>query len=420
MSARLPLFRCVLVPVLWAIVTSAAAQTPLPPAAAESDLDGDGVISRAEAGPLLRARFGDFDRDGSGTLDAEEVIGYFRTLGAERAAQRNRIPPEPWPADRVAGVDEIDTALTTMVSELGLAGAAVIVGREGRVISSGHAGNLDTRTILPVASVSKWVSAIILMQAVERGEVQLDAPLSAYLPDLRPDWTGVTLRQAFSHTGGSPRGHVTRYHPEASPGEVAAALVSRPLVAEPGTAFAYGGESMQVGAWAIERASGRSWRELFRTGILTPLGLSGSSFGHPVWWDPEREIVTPNVAGGLRTSADDLFAILQAVAGQGEVRLLSEASLSTMESDLTSGLVQTFRPAAVDDGWSYGLGLWCEHTAAGGCGSVSSAGAYGTYPWVDRETGTYGVVVTLGNVMDVMPHARRMRAMAGSLGAVAP
>jgi CubicO group peptidase (beta-lactamase class C family) len=139
-----------------------------------------------------------------------------------------------------------------------------------------------------------------------------------------------------------------------------------------------------------------------------------------VWSDPDREIVTPNVAGGLHTSADNLFAILQSLAGQGEVRLLSDASISTMESDLTSGLVQTFRPVSVADDWSYGLGLWCEHTAADGCSSVSSAGAYGTYPWVDRETGTYGVVVTLGNVLQVMPHARRLRAMAGSLGALEP
>ena len=43
---------------------------------------------------------------------------------------------------------------------------------------------------------------------------------------------------------------------------------------------------------------------------------------------------------------------------------------------------------------------------------VNSAGAFGTFPWVDRETGTYGVLVTLGSIAEVLPYALNLRRLA--------
>ena len=81
-----------------------------------------------------------------------------------------------------------------------------------------------------------------------------------------------------------------------------------------------------------------------------------------------------------------------------------------MESDLTSSLVQIVPGPRPE--WFYGLGLWCEAPLAGRCMQVNSAGAFGTFPWVDRETGTYGVLVTLGSIAEVLPFALNLRRLA--------
>jgi len=374
-------------------------------------MNDNGLIERAEVGPLLRPRFEALDQDGSGALDRTELTRHFLA----NAGDRLRRPPTvtPWDPVQPATAGEIDLQLQQMTSALALRGAVLLCGAQGHELFRGASGDLDASTPVPMASATKWVSAIILMQAVEAGHVTLDAPIHAYLPDARAGWRDMSLRQMFSHTSGAPRTHALRHAPDAGVADVAVALMRQAPDRPPGAGFAYGGASMQIGAYAVERASGASWRELFERGVGRRLNLSsGTRYGHPVWYDPDFEITTPNVAAGMWSTGEDYLRIVSALAFPTDAtRLLSDDSMAEIESDYSSTLPQVFRPSGVLGEWSYGLGLWCERRTGARCSAVSSAGAYGSYPWIDRESGHYGVLVTLGELRSVLPFALRPRGM---------
>lgn len=121
---------------------------------------------------------------------------------------------------------------------------------------------------------------------------------------------------------------------------------------------------MQVGTFAVETATGATWRQLFDRGVAGRLHLTATRFRHPIWYDPDREIVTPNVAAGAWSSASGYFKVVTARAFPAdETRLLSDASAGAMESDQTHALPQSFRPPGGPADWSYGVGLWCERRA---------------------------------------------------------
>jgi len=91
------------------------------------------------------------------------------------------------------------------------------------------------------------------------------------------------------------------------------------------------------------------------------------------------------------------------IAGGGVFRgkrVLSEDAIREMETDHTRGLESSFVPPGAKPGWGYGLGLWCEESDGDGrCTRMNSAGAFGAFPWVDRQRDLYGVFL----VVDRLP-----------------
>ena len=287
----------------------------------------------------------------------------------------------------------------------------MLVGRNGVEGIRVRSGDFDANTVVSVASASKWVSSAVLMRLVEQGVLSLDAPLKRYIPELTGHWADTTLRQLLSHSSGASWGHAIENPPSMSYGEHVEQLIQIPVKNEPGVVFAYGGISMQIAGYAAERASGKRWSQLFDELVATPSEMEQSVYGHPFWHSPGTEIHSPNLAGGLYASGQDYFNFLTTLfpneTGRG---LLAKGTIDQMESDLTSSLVQIVPGPRPD--WFYGLGLWCEAPLAGRCMQVNSAGAFGTFPWVDRETGTYGVLVTLGSIAEVLPFALNLRRLA--------
>ncbi|WP_154662539.1 serine hydrolase [Solimonas flava] len=384
--------------------------------AAELDFNRNGRLEPEEAGPLLRRHFAQFDRDGDGSLDDAELLRFSASalLGNLRIRMHARGLPDPALPAR-ASVEDLRAALQQMTTALELDGAALIVGRDGAEQARVQVGAIGFDSVVPVASSSKWVSAVVLMRLVEQRRLDLDRPLSAYLPELGGPWARTTPRQLFSHTAGADLGHALNYSPEMPADELFARLVALPMHDAPGTAFTYGGIAMQIGGHLAERVSGRRWTTLFVDEVATPAGMASSFYAHPIWYREGADLPSANVAAGLHTSAQDYARFLVALQRPG--MLLSQASIDTIETDYSSALVQNFRPPGIDPTWSYGLGLWCEQQDGRRCTRVSSAGALGTYPWLDRSSGRYGVLVTLGSVKTVMPFARHLRALAERLDA---
>ena len=214
-------------------------------------------------------------------------------------------------------------------------------------------------TVFEVASLSKLFTAVAVMQLVQDGLVELDAPVSRYFPEfeLRSPVLGgdawslddVTVRTLFTHRSGIPgsfydmlfsdRQH--RYQ------EVLERLRGLPATSTPNQFYEYNNNAFRLLGLLIEKISGVPFTDYIEREILTPAGMASSSF------DPGRvsevsagflggevqEPIYPNIdpASSFRTTARDMTRFMKVLlSGGGEV--LHADSLAEMWRDQSSGL----------------------------------------------------------------------------------
>lgn len=274
----------------------------------------------------------------------------------------------------------------------------------------------DAATAIPIASASKWVAAALILTGVDRGELSLDDPVARFIPEATGTLRVATVRQLLSHSSGMQGRTLDTLGPVASLEESVLKLIAEPMAARPGARFAYGGVSMQVAGLILERAAKRPFATLFAERIAVPLGMKTAKFGSPRTWGTGE---VPWVAGGMAMSLDDyrrFLAMMLAKGQAGSTRILSEASVAAIETDAVADIPIGFRPGSVPDGASYGLGVWCEAIDAGRrCTRVSSAGAFGAYPWLDRKAGRAGVFLTRSTLPRIRDRVYALREAASAL-----
>jgi CubicO group peptidase (beta-lactamase class C family) len=265
---------------------------------------------------------------------------------------------------------------------------------------------------------------------VDEGKLNLDEPIGRRLPQFTGVAGEITLRQLMSFTAGqgSLEGMIDlRQDPRMTLAQSADEVAARPLQDAPGSTFRYGGPSLQVAGALVEQATGQRWADLFEARIARPLGLQHTYWGNPLRPGlTPREVFNPNLQAGVYTTADDYAAFLSMLAARGmgpKGRIISEAAFDQMETVQTGKAVMAYRPPGAAELQAYGLGNWCETSDANGrCGMVSSPGAFGTYPWIDRDRGIYGVFFLrsrLPLVVKDLTEARRI-ILAADRGAAAP
>jgi CubicO group peptidase (beta-lactamase class C family) len=254
----------------------------------------------------------------------------------------------------------------------------------------GVAGLGDQRPVTPetlfhMASVTKTFVATAVLQLVEDGRVELDAPVTDYLPyftlaDGRA--SDVTVRQMLSHTGAMPDEDDFGWErPEYDDGALeryVRGLSDRSLIGEPGAQFKYSNIAYEVLGDVIAKVSSRTFEDQVHERILIPLGMTSSTLlvqeadpgllsrGHLV--DPAGEIVVSDVfpyhrahapSSTLYTNVRDLSRWALANMNGGELngaRILSRTSLDLM-----------WQPVAPRLDWRHeqmGLG-WFLHTYRG-------------------------------------------------------
>lgn len=323
--------------------------------------------------------------------------------------------PRPAPAPTydftraVAGVERA-------VRETPLRGAALLVVTADSVLLARGFGEIGPDTPVPIASASKWPSGMLVMSLVGDGTLSLDDSVGRWLPDAPADKHAITLRQLFSHTSGLPGNDVgggvdmdgCLADRATTLAACADAILQLPLAAAPGAEFRYGGVSMQVAGRMAEVAAGRSWGQLFEERLSTPLGLTATTPGRGA---------NPRVAGGVVSTGRDYARLLQmALAGgtwQGQ-RVLPAAAVAEMERDQTRGAGIVFSPHLRygNDDVRYGMGVWRDRVAPDGRAlQVSSPGAFGFSPWIDRERGIAGVFVArdaLPRLYDTVEETQRL------------
>ena len=173
--------------------------------------------------------------------------------------------------------------------------------------------------IFDLASLTKVYTAILVLQLVDRGKVELDAPVRRYLPD----FTGagkeaVTVAMLLAHTSALPVG--AKVTGMSSNTARWAAVMSTPLVkgGKPGTTFRYSSVGLMVLGRLVEKLTGKSLDKAVRDLITTPMGLTDTGFTPLKWAQKDRLVATDarTSRGLLRgTVHDDVCNILGGVAG---------------------------------------------------------------------------------------------------------
>ncbi len=300
----------------------------------------------------------------------------------------------------------LQARLDALVARHDLDGAALVVVRDGVELASVHSGEFDRRTVVPVASASKWLNTLVLARLVEQGRLRWQDTVGHWLPDAPQATRGITLAQLASHTSGidPAAGGNCSLRAAQVLRECVQRILAQPLKARPGTLFDYGGASMQVAALIAERAGGSDLASLFAREVAVPLGLRDTTFASLWLWQPAR-ISNPSFGAGLRSNAHDLAKVMAmlsrgGIAADGR-RYLKPATLDALALDQTRGTTPGRSPGA---GYSqgYGLGVWLHAVDGGGHGRrISSPGAFGTTPWLDRDTGLAAVLVTRGKFAEL-------------------
>jgi CubicO group peptidase (beta-lactamase class C family) len=133
------------------------------------------------------------------------------------------------------------------MKRLQIPGLQLAIVQHGRIVFSEAYGiaNVEdavpvtTRTIFPVNSITKAFTGVAVMQLVENGKLDLNAPISAYLTGLPAAWKRITIRQLMTHTSGLPEIIDDNLKLIDSDGDEAAwkKVQSLPMTSAPGTQF---------------------------------------------------------------------------------------------------------------------------------------------------------------------------------------
>ncbi|UUO08609.1 beta-lactamase family protein [Blastopirellula sp. J2-11] len=322
-------------------------------------------------------------------------------------------------------------------------GCVVAIARQGKVVYLQAFGNrriepsvepMKVDTVFDMASLTKpIVTATSIMQLVEAGKVDLDAPVVQYLPEFRGEGKEtITVRQLMIHVSGLTPDNALRDYDHGW-SEAYAKICNLSLLSEPGKQFRYSDVGFLLLGEIVKRASAQPLDEYARQHIFQPLGMNETGFNpsaalqdravtttqvEDVWLqgivhDP-RARRCGGVAGhaGLFSTAEDLLVYAQAMLdARSEVgALLQPHTLATMTKAYDAA------------GNVRGLG-WDKRSAySRNRGKTMSDAAYGhggftgTSLWIDPQLDL--VVLFLSN--RVHPNGKgSVNDLAGTIGTLA-
>jgi CubicO group peptidase (beta-lactamase class C family) len=201
------------------------------------------------------------------------------------------IIPAPSKALEAVNIDAIDALMLSLMSVDNVPGAALALIKDGRIVLERGYGFRDlethapttTETLFNIGSISKSFTALGIAQLIDRHQVDLDAPVIRYAPELRLSdprvRQTVTLRQLLSHTSGFPPDEQWPREVPPSRKGIVDEFATMPIASQPGTKFQYCSRCVVLAAYVLERITGQSWEEYTRTHIFHSLGMTTASFG---------------------------------------------------------------------------------------------------------------------------------------------
>ncbi len=261
----------------------------------------------------------------------------------------------------------LDGFVPTALARGGIAGAVVVIVKDGEVLIQKGYGYSDLeqrtpvdpdRTLFRPGSIAKLFTWTAVMQQVEAGAIDLDADVNRYLDFEIPPYDGkpITMRHILTHTAGFEdfyRGLITS-DPTNGNNEESLKRWTPLRVFEPGTTPAYSNYATGLAGYIVERVSGIPFDDYIDQRIHQPLQMSNSTFRQPLpanlapmmsssyaqLTEPEIpfEIVNVPPAGSLSSTGADManFMIAHLQRGQfGDARILNEETARMMHETRT-------------------------------------------------------------------------------------
>lgn len=312
-------------------------------------------------------------------------------------------------------LSEIDPLMEDAVNKGMFAGGTVLVAQGDKILyhrSFGYAVKYadehktlvnepvkaTNETIYDLASISKIYTAMAVMKLVEDGQLDLDAPVSRYLPSFRtPEKQQITVRQLLTHTSGLPASLPLDSHLISQNNQLMRLQNVKP-VEKPGTKVIYSDVGYIVLGQLVERVSGMPLDQYMNLHIFQPLQLKSTSFRPPqnqrkriaatevqrelgrglVWGEvhDENAWAMNGVAGhaGLFGTAEDLWKVAKCFLpiNQKSMVLSKEVSLS-MGKHLTKGIEGPQRGLGFEWGQDWYMGSFAAEGAFGHTGFTGTS-----------------------------------------------
>ena len=298
---------------------------------------------------------------------------------------------------------------------------------------------LTADTVFPVMSVTKSLTAALVMGLVEDGLIGLNRPLVEYIPEFRGEWKEqVLLHHLLTHTWGENIDGIlealvkraadrsesasceTTQHPKIE--RVLQAVYQAPLARPPGEVMFYGAFGYMMLGEIIRRVTGRAYADVAQERILDPLGMRDSwlvvpesvrsrivrrspdaPFGSPNLLGPglnsrESEEM-PGAASGLYTTSRDLAVFAQTFLNGGSyggVRILSRPTVEAMMRNQIPNVPFEFKsvrgPASMGYGWFVDSHVkWRAMGSLQSLGTINHMGMGESIVWADPEREIVGV-----------------------------
>ncbi|NNC73397.1 MAG: beta-lactamase family protein [Sphingomonadaceae bacterium] len=279
--------------------------------------------------------------------------------------------PEDEGADGLAGIEQLDARsglvdynaldwqIIGLMEDPQMVGLAVAVVENGETVFARGYGETLVDTGEPVtidtvfrwASLSKGVAATMVAMLAGDGAIDMNAPLSRYVPSMRLPGAAqlqATVRDMLSHRLGIERhGHDMRLERDEDPYVLRGALAGYPYACPPGTCHRYQNVGFDGASELVEGVTGQSYEAATRERLLAPLGMTSVTMSRRGLWESaswarshnrsreEVPVVLPYyripAAGGVNGSIRDMARWIEAQLGEAP-DVLPRAILATVQT----------------------------------------------------------------------------------------
>ena len=333
-----------------------------------------------------------------------------------------------------AGVAQLNAEMHGLVDSQKLAGVVTLLARHGKVVNLDAYGKQDASGAAPItidsifriASMTKPICGVAMMQLYEQGKWKLTDPVSKFIPEfaglkvkaadgsLVDQKTPMTMAQVMSHTAGF--GTNANYEPAQLGATDLQGMIDKlaklPLYGQPGTDWSYG-PCVNLQGYIVQKLSGMDLADYFQAHILTPLKMPDTQF----WVDPSKSARVVRIhayadgkvvpageqrfatskprflagSGGLFSTAPDYFRFCQALLQGGQLegaRVLKPETVKLMRKSVLQPGVGVDLYGPVQKGLGFGMDFAVHERPAEsglpqGQDSYWWGGAFGTWFWID-------------------------------------